>query len=58
MAGSYRDIQGVDARAWFEKSADGAVCRTPANTGLTLYFCAAVTQADDSLIKARPRLCS
>ena len=58
MAGSYRDIQGADARAWFEKTSGGAVCRTPADTGLTLFFCAAVAQADGRLTKARPRLCS
>lgn len=58
MAGSYRDIQGPDARAWFVKSADGAVCRTAADTGLTLFFCAAVSHADGSLTKARPRLCT
>lgn len=58
MTGSHRDIQGPDARAWFVKSAGGAVCRTPADTALTLFFCAAVSHADDTLTKARPRLCT
>ncbi|MEQ8817713.1 MAG: hypothetical protein RLO51_15540 [Thalassobaculum sp.] len=57
LSGDYRDIQGADARAWFEKSPGGAVCRTPADSGLTLFFCAAVSHAGGVLTKDRARLC-
>jgi len=57
MAGAYRDIQGADARAWFRKTRDGAICRTPANGALTLYFCSAVSHGAGRLTKDRPRLC-
>ena len=57
MAGAYRDIQGADARAWFRKSGDAAVCRSPADSAMTLYFCAPVSHAPGLLTKARPRLC-
>ncbi len=57
MAGAYRDIQGADARAWFRKTGDAAVCRTPANGDLTLFFCAAVSHGAGRLAKDRPRLC-
>ena len=57
LAGRYRDIQGADARAWFEKSPRGAVCRTPADSGPTLFFCAAVSHTGGVLTKDRARLC-
>jgi len=58
LTGDYRDIQGSDARAWFEVTDDGgARCRTPATTTLTLFFCAAVTLDGDQLVRKRVRLC-
>lgn len=57
IAGDYRDIQGAEARAWFEKTPEGAVCRTPATSTLSLFFCAAVTDDDGTLRKGERRLC-
>lgn len=57
LTGIYRDIQGSDARAWFEKTPNGAVCRTPATSDLSLYFCAEVTHADVVLKRHPRRLC-
>lgn len=58
ITGDYRDIQGSDARAWFTVRADGtAVCRTPATTDLSLFFCAPVTLGPRALIRGPARLC-
>lgn len=57
LAGYYRDIQGSDARAWFEKSSAGAVCRTPATSDLTLFFCAEVNRDGATLSRQPRRLC-
>ena len=58
VTGGYRDIQGSDARAWFEIRQDGtARCRKPANSALTVHFCAEVTIRDGNLVRNRLRLC-
>lgn len=58
VQGDYRDIQGSEARSWFEVLPDGtARCRTPANSAMTLYFCARVTLEADHLARDRKRLC-
>ncbi len=58
VTGDYRDIQGSEARAWFEVLPDGtARCRTPANSAMTVTFCAAVTLEADALRRAERRLC-
>lgn len=58
VSGDYRDIQGSEARAWFNVLDDGtARCRTPANSAMTLYFCAPVALEGDHLRKTTPRLC-
>ena len=59
VAGDYRDIQGSEARAWFEILPDGtAQCRTPANSAMTLFFCASVTLDDGRVLKrGTRRLC-
>lgn len=57
LEGLYRDIQGPENRAWFEKTEAGAVCRTPADTGLTLFFCADVVLSAGKLVKRPARLC-
>ena len=58
VSGGYRDVQGPEARAWFEVLPDGtARCRTPANSALTLYFCATVTLRDGTLHRQSNRLC-
>lgn len=58
VTGDYRDIQGSEARAWFEVMPDGgARCRTPANSAMTLYFCAVVALEADTLYRAERRLC-
>jgi hypothetical protein len=58
VEGDHRDTEGPDARAWFTKTTTGAICRRPANWQLTLFFCAAVSDAGGVLTKAPPRLCS
>ncbi|WPZ32840.1 hypothetical protein T8K17_16525 [Thalassobaculum sp. OXR-137] len=58
LEGAYRDIQGSEARAWFEVLPDGSArCRTPANSTMTVYFCAAVSLDETGLRRARRRLC-
>ncbi|NQW09671.1 MAG: hypothetical protein HQ481_07310 [Alphaproteobacteria bacterium] len=58
LTGAYRDIQGSDARAWFEKSTAGALCRTPATGDMALFFCATVTRDGLVLVRGPRRLCS
>ncbi|MDF1793393.1 MAG: hypothetical protein P1U88_15875 [Thalassobaculaceae bacterium] len=58
VTGDYRDIQGSEARAWFEVLKDGSArCRTPATSNMTLWFCAEVTLDGAILLRNRMRLC-
>lgn len=57
LDGDYRDIQGAEARAWFAKTPDGALCQTPAGSDLTLYFCAEVERSGAWLHRHPRRLC-
>lgn len=59
VTGDYRDIQGSEARAWFEVLADGSArCRTPANSAMTVFFCAPVSLEADALRRGERRLCT
>ncbi|MCR9070331.1 MAG: hypothetical protein NXI18_01300 [Alphaproteobacteria bacterium] len=56
--GSYRDIQGSEARAWFEIMPDGSArCRVPANSAMTLYFCGFVSVEDGYIVRDQMILC-
>jgi hypothetical protein len=58
VSGGYRDIQGSDARAWFEVLDDGtARCRTPATGDLSLFLCSPVTVDRGMLRRGTNRLC-
>jgi hypothetical protein len=58
LTGAYRDIQGSEARAWFEVLENGtARCRRPANSAMTVWFCAEVTLDGDALVRDRIQLC-
>lgn len=58
VSGFYRDIQGSDARAWFEFLSDGSArCRVPATTTMRLFFCGSVTIGDGSLFRDTMILC-
>ncbi|MFX4222063.1 MAG: hypothetical protein ACMVO3_14410 [Thalassobaculum sp.] len=58
ISGAYRDIQGSEARAWFEILPDGSArCRVPANSAMSLYFCGSVTIRDGALVRDTMKLC-
>lgn len=58
VSGFYRDIQGSQARAWFEVLPDGSArCRVPATSTMTLYFCGTVTVGDGFLKRDTMKLC-
>lgn len=59
VSGFYRDIQGSQARAWFEVLPDGSArCRVPATSAMTLFFCGTVTLVDGGLVRDEMRLCA
>lgn len=57
LLGSYRDSEGFDARSWFQKTREKAVCKVAARSNLTLFFCEDVVLDGDKLTKGPKTLC-